>query len=86
MFNCNAKTLYRGEWEFANIEDKFKLNLQKHDPSTKRGVKVKLLNIETKEEQIFNSISKLCKYLNIKKLSIIQLNQMFHNTYKIVKI
>ena len=25
VFNCNAKTLYRGEWEFANIEDKFKL-------------------------------------------------------------
>ena len=86
VFNCNAKTLYRGEWEFANIKDEFKLNLQKHDPSTKRGVKVKLLNLETKEEQIFNSISKLYEYLNVKKLSIIQLNQMFHNTYKIVKV
>ena len=86
VFNCNAKSLYRDEWEFANIEDKFKLNLQKHDPSTKNGVKVKLLNLETKEEQTFNSIYKLCEYLNIKRLSIAKLNKKFHNKYKIVKV
>lgn len=86
VFNCNAKSLYRDEWEFANIEDKFKLNLQKHDPSTKKGVKVKLLILETKEEQTFNSISKLCTYLNIKRLSIVKLNKKFHNKYKIVKV
>ena len=52
----------------------------------KKGVKVKLLNLETKEEQTFNSIYKLCEYLNIKKCSIDKLNKKFHNKYKIVKV
>lgn len=85
-FNCNQKSLYKNVWEFANIDDNFKYNIPIHDPSTKHGIKVKLLNKINNETHVFNSISKLCKFLNCKPKPITSLNRIFVDKYEIIKL
>lgn len=62
-FSCKSKYLWRNEWEFAKEEKDFVYNLKSYDPSLRKGQKVKIVNKETGEEILFNSIAKTYEYL-----------------------
>ena len=82
-----AKYLWRKEWTFAYEENEFNTNLEKeYDNSLRKGSKAKLIDLNTNEEQIFNSLNKLNNYLGIKKHTIKYTNnEGIYNNYKIIK-
>jgi group I intron endonuclease len=58
--NGLVKYLWRNEWLFAFEHNDFDMNyIERYDSSLRNGKQVKLIDIETKEERVFNSISKL---------------------------
>ena len=83
-----AKNLWRSQWTFAYKDDKFMTNLNtSHDRSTNRGTIVKLVNLTTKEEIIFNSLNKLNSYLGVPKNKLKYTNnECIYNNYKITKL
>lgn len=81
---CNKRIscLYKNIWNFAwGGEDYTQLNV--HDPSAKRGIAIKITDLDTGVEWIFTSINKLCKYLDHKKLTLSRLQELYKNKYKI---
>lgn len=94
--HCNhiAKYLWRKEWTFAYENDDFyyKHLEVEYDNSARNGKKVKVINLLTNEEQIFNSLSKLELFLKNKNLldySIYKLqfdsnNECIFNNFKII--
>lgn len=79
--------LYKDEWVFAYTYDEYDLTLGIYDPSTRKGTKVKLTNINTGEEQTFNSINKLCAYLGFDgKRPIDWLNKKLAGSYTVEKL
>lgn len=87
--HCNNKAtcLWRNEWTFAYTDNEFITSLLPHDPSTKKGIKVKLIDLSSGYEECFNSLNKLYNKLQIKKgmLKFID-NVCFYEHYKIIKL
>lgn len=82
-----AKYLYKDEWVFAYTDDEYNLTLGTFDSSTRNGTKVKLTNLNTGEEQIFNSICKLCESLGFNsKHPIDWLNKKLTGSYIVEKL
>ena len=86
-----AKYLWRGEWTFAYENNDFYTDLEeKYDSSLRNGKKVKITDIKSGNEQIFNSISKLLEsYPEIKRSDIVfdKNNEcVFDASYKIIKL
>ena len=86
-----AKYLWRGEWTFAYENNDFYTDLkEKHDRSLNNGTKVKIIDINSGYEQIFNSVSKLLdSYPEIKRSDIVfdKNNEcVFDASYKIIKL
>lgn len=84
-----AKYLWRKEWVFAYENDDFKTDLEiEHDLSCNKGIKVKLIDLDTNEEKTFNSLNKLNVFLGIKKGTLkFENNECVYNaTYRIIKI
>jgi group I intron endonuclease len=91
LIHCDhkAKNLWRKEWTFAYESDEFyyeHLNIE-YDKSCNKGTLVKLLNLETNEEIIFNSLNKLNSYLGLPKGKLKYDNGIcFYKNYKITKV
>lgn len=91
LLHCKhlAKNLWRKEWTFAYENDDFcyeHLNVE-YDKSCHKGTLVKLLNLETNEEIMFNSLTKLYKYLELSNVVLNYDNGVcFYKNYKIEKI
>jgi group I intron endonuclease len=87
--HCNNKATYlwRNEWTFAYTDNEFITSLLTHDPSTKKGTKIKLIDLSSGYEECFNSLNKLYNKLQIKKgmLKFID-NVCVYNHYKIIKL
>lgn len=88
---CNhlAKYLWRKEWVFSYENDDFyydNLNIE-YDKSLRKGIKVKLINLDNNEELIFNSLNKLNQYLNLRK-GILKFdnNKCLYKNYQIIKL
>ena len=84
-----AICLWRKEWTFAYENDNFNINLPtEYDKSLNHGTKVKLIDLKTKEEKMFNSMQKLCGHLNIsyKDLNFVDNECILDTTYKIIKL
>jgi hypothetical protein len=91
MKHCENKAicLWRCKWVFAYEENEFNTNLpEKYDMSLNKGTKVKLIDLETNEEQTFNSLSKLNSYLGIHKgyLKFENNECIYDAQYRIVKL
>lgn len=93
IYHCerSAKYLWRGEWTFAYENDEFYTDLEeKYDSSLRNGKKVKITDIESGNEKIFNSISKLLEsYPEIKRSDIVfdKNNEcVFDASHKIIKL
>lgn len=91
MQHCENKAicLWRGKWVFAYEENEFNTNLpEKYDMSLNKGTKVKLIDLETNEEQTFNSLNKLNSYLGIHKGYLkFESNECIYDAqYRIVKL
>lgn len=87
--NHKAKYLWRKEWVFAYENDDFYYEnlIEKYDDSCRKGSKVKLINLVTNEEIIFNSLNKLNEYLNVRKGFLKYKNNIcLYNNYKIIKL
>ena len=87
--NHNAKTLWRKEWTFAYENDEFEYkNLGiEYDKSCRKGIKVKLINLDNNDIMIFNSINKLNLYLNVHKNYLkFDNNECYYKNYKILKL
>lgn len=89
MLHCEnkAKYLWRKEWTFAYEDKEFNTNLEKeYDNSLRNGTKAKLIDLNTNEEKIFNSLNKLNNYLGVKKGFLKYTNnEGIYNNYKIIK-
>ena len=91
LIHCDhkAKNLWRKEWTFAYENDDFyykHLNVE-YDKSCNKGTTVKLINLDDNSEQIFNSLNKLNKYLNIRKGYLKYNNGIsYYQNYKIIKL
>ena len=91
LIHCDhkAKNLWRKEWTFAYENDDFcykHLNVE-YDKSCNKGTTVKLINLDDNSEQIFNSLNKLNKYLNIRKGYLKYDNGIsYYQNYKIIKL
>ena len=84
-----AKYRWRKEWTFAYEENNFNTNLEiEYDKSCHKGTKVKLIDLDTNEEKIFNSLNKLNAFLGIKKGTLkFENNECIYDAaYKIIKI
>lgn len=85
-----SKYLWRGEWTFAYEDNEFFTDLKEyHDRSLNNGKKVKIIDIDTGKEEIFNSISKLIEaYPEIKRsdLKFMDNECIYDATYKIIKL
>lgn len=84
-----AKRFWRKEWTFAYEGNEFNMNLstEEYDRSCNNGTKVKLIDLETNSEIIFNSINKLNSYLGLNKGYLKFENGIsFYDEYKIIKI
>lgn len=83
-----AKYLWRKEWTFAYEENEFNTNLGKeHDRSLNKGTKVKLIDLNTNEEQTFNSLNRLNSYLGKRKGELkFTNNECLYKNYKIIKL
>lgn len=85
-----SKLLWRGEWTFAYEDNEFFTDLkERHDRSLNNGKKVKIIDIDTNKEEIFNSISKLIEsYPEIKRsdLKFVDNECIYYESYKIVKL
>lgn len=85
-----SKYLWRGEWTFAYEDNEFFTDLKKeYDSSLRNGKKIKLVDIETGNAEIFNSISKLIEaYPEIKRsdLKFMDNECIYDATYKIIKL
>ena len=85
-----SKLLWRGEWTFAYEDNEFFTDLkERHDRSLNNGKKVKIIDIDTGDEEIFNSISKLIEsYPEIKRsdLKFVDNECIYYESYKIVKL
>lgn len=93
IVHCNekGKYLWRKEWVFAYEENDFKYDhlIKEYDSSCRRGTKIALINLDTKEEIIFNSLNKLYLHLNIqrKELKFKGKNECIYDAlYKIIKL
>ena len=86
--NHKAKYLWRNEWTFTYEEDEFVVNLIKeYDRSCNKGTKVKLIDLKDNSEQIFNSLNKLNKFLNVKKGQLKYINnECIYQNYRIIKL
>lgn len=89
--HCENKAfcLWKGEWVFAYEDNEFNTNLpEKYDSSLRKGNKVKLIDLETNEEQTFNSLNKLNSYLGIHKgyLKFENNECIYDAQYRIVKL
>ena len=81
-------TLWRNEWTFAYEDEDFMSldSLYVYDKSCHKGIKVKLVDLNSNEEKIFNSLNKLNNYLGITKNTIKYINNKgFYKNYKIIK-
>ena len=91
LIHCDhkAKNLWRKEWRFAYENDDFyykHLNVE-YDKSCNKGTTVKLINLDDNSEQIFNSLNKLNKYLNIRKGYLKYNNGIsYYQNYKIIQL
>ena len=88
---CNGKSkyLWKGKWTFAYENDEFNTNLLSfHDRSLNHGTKVKLIDLDSNEEKIFNSLNKFNEYLSIRKgeLKFINNECIYDASYKIIKL
>lgn len=88
---CDNKAicLWKGAWTFAYEENNFNTDLpEKYDRSLNKGTKVKLIDLETNDEKIFNSLNKLNEYLGISKneLTFIDNECIYDAAYKIIKL
>lgn len=85
-----SKYLWRGEWTFAYEDNEFFTDLKKeYDSSLRNGKKIKLVDIETGNAEIFNSISKLIEaYPEITRsdLKFVDNECIYDATYKIIKL
>lgn len=91
VLHCNklAKYLWRGEWTFAYENDEFMTDLiEKYDSSLRNGHKVKIIDLETNKEEVFNSISKLSQQYDIPYNEIKFTNNecIYDASYKIIKL
>ena len=80
--------LFKKEWTFAYEENEFNVSLPKaYDASLRKGIKHSLTNLETGEEMIFNSASKLNQFLNVPKGYLkFENNECIYKNFKIVKL
>lgn len=82
---CKARhidnTLFREEWLVAFEDDEY----QNYNMPNKHsnGIKVKMTNLTTNEEIIFESISSLYRYLNPKKVLKFSNNISYYDDYKL---
>ena len=85
-----SKLLWRGEWTFAYEDNEFFTDIkERHDRSLNNGKKVKIIDIDTGKEDIFNSISKLIEsYPEIKRsdLKFVDNECIYDAAYKIIKL
>lgn len=80
--------LWRNEWTFAYENEDFMPldSLYVYDKSCHNGTKVKLVDLISNEEKIFNSLNKLNNYLGITKNAVKYTNnEGFYKNYKIIK-
>ena len=75
------------EQVYAYEENDFNTNLpSKYDRSLNKGTKVKLLDLQTNEEQTFNSLNKLNSCLGKRKGELkFTNNECLYKNYKIIK-
>ena len=88
-----AKYLWRKEWTFAyeNNDFDYKNLMIEYDKSCRNGQKLKIINLLTNEEIIFNSFSKLNTLLNLSGNKLYNLkfdsnNICQYNQYIIIKL
>lgn len=85
-----SKYLWRREWTFAYEDNEFFTDLkEQYDSSLRNGKKVKIIDIDTGKEEIFNSISKLIEaYPEIKRsdLKFMDNECIYDAAYKIIKL
>lgn len=82
-------TLWRGVWTFAYENNEFIPDnmLYIYDKSCRKGIKVKLIDLISNEEKIFNSLNKLNSFLGIKKGTLkFENNECNYASYKVIKI
>ena len=92
--HCEHKAicLWRKEWTFAYENEEFKYDLPiEYDKSCNNGKKIKLIDIKTNDELIFNSLSKLRVYMNDKDFHVYRLqfnsnNECFYKNYKLIML
>lgn len=81
--------LWKEKWTFAYENDNFITNLpRKYNRSLNNGTKIKLIDLDTNEEKIFYSITKLCEYLNISHniIKFVNNEYIYDAAYKIIKL
>lgn len=87
---CEHKNnyLWRNKWDFAYENNEFNLFSTCFNRSTLHGQKVKLIDLETNDEKIFDSINKLNAYLGIRKgeLKFVNNECFYDAAYHIIKI
>jgi hypothetical protein len=87
IINGKAKHWFKNEWTFAYENGEYNMNLTVYDRSCNNGSKVKLIDRESKEEKIFNSINKLSEYLGYsKRMNLNIIKKDFLDQYIIEKI
>lgn len=83
-----ATCLWRGEWTFAYTDNEFNTSLTQFDPSNRKGIKIKVINITNNTETILTSLVKTIKFIGCKRTDISFKNEnvCYYNNYKLIKL